>query len=846
MKIGVKIFIAQAGIVSLGLLALIPTYQNSKAIEQEYHIHVDETLAVFQTLEDLRFAGLRIVSSTSEFGFIQTLSRSTAGNSREAMEEISESLEEESSEIAEAIESFETYFTDYSTMVDQFLHERSAIRDEIGTSGEFLIETAIAVRAALIDAIPAIELLELKEVLEDAEQELLTAITNEINRETKILTEHREVVTSSFRQGQQLLLLIGFFVLAGASLISIATARTIVNPIDRLTRATSLFAKGEFPENLRVTSQDEVGKLTGSFLNMAKDLRDLMRRNVEMVEFANISERRFRDIAEAASDWIWETDQEHRITYLSDRFTELTGREGDAILGKYLEDILATDGSDTQEAAWDVALKERRAFRDLRCRYITSEGASGVGRLSGKPLLSENGDFLGFRGTASDITAESEAEARAQHLALHDPLTELPNRLLLADRFNHAVKSAGRGDKSVALLCIDLDHFKDVNDTLGHATGDALLVETARRLRGAVRETDTVARIGGDEFCIVQTSDQQPRDAEAAAQRIVDAIGRVYDLGGHQLQISASVGVALYRSSGETYEELMKSADIALYRAKDDGRDTFRFFEPGMDAEIQERKELEHDLREAIRKSEFEVLYQPMVDTKGQKLIGVEALIRWNSPQRGQVLPGTFIGLAEDTGLIIPMGEWVLRTACEAATKWPDIFVSVNLSPVQFRQPDLVRKVREILNETGLPPERLELEITEGVLLQNTDFSLAILDGLKDIGVKIAMDDFGTGYSSLSYLQRFDFDKIKLDQSFVRQLEQSDEAGSIVRAVLGLAKSLGMKSTAEGVETKEQLEFLEQEGCDQLQGWYFGRATRPEKITDILVSGFETEADTGS
>ena len=548
------------------------------------------------------------------------------------------------------------------------------------------------------------------------------------------------------------------------------------------------------------------------------------------------SEARFRDVAEASSDWIWETDPELRLTYLSDRFGEVTGVAPADLLGGSVDEFFSSDSTSDGWACLRGDIKAHQPFRDLRCRYRDAYGQSRVCRLAGRPVFDRGGRFEGYRGTAADITAEVEAQAQAQHLALHDALTGLPNRVLLRERLELALANIRRRGVGAAVLCLDLDHFKEINDTLGHGAGDLLLQQAAERLQSCVRATDTVARLGGDEFCIVQVSVEQPTDAHQLCRRLLECLREPFTLDSHEVYVDVSIGVALAPNDGEDHERLLKNADIALYRAKEVGRGTYRFFEAEMDAKLQARKALEQDLRQALVKGELEMHYQPLIAVDGQSMMGVEALMRWRQPERGLVPPAEFIPVAEEIGLILPLGEWALRTACKQVTAWPGLRVSVNLSPVQFKHRDLIAAVREILEETGLEPERLELEITEGVLLRDTEASLATLSGLKDLGVRIAMDDFGTGYSSLGYLHRFPFDKIKIDRSFVGDLGDRPDAAAIVRTVIGLGQSLGIMTNAEGVETLEQLTILTNEGCDQVQGFYFGRPAPADEIARLIES----------
>jgi diguanylate cyclase (GGDEF)-like protein len=431
------------------------------------------------------------------------------------------------------------------------------------------------------------------------------------------------------------------------------------------------------------------------------------------------------------------------------------------------------------------------------------------------------------------------AEDQIRHLALHDSLTGLPNRLQFHQHLESAVSRAKRHGQLLAVFGLDLDRFKDVNDTMGHATGDALLAEVAARLKKSVREADLVGRLGGDEFAIVAEDISAPEDAMRLARRVCTALGEPYHVNGHELATSVSIGIAIGPVDGEPADGLLKNADLALYRAKEDGRNTFRFFEPAMDAALQKRRRLEADLRAALRKNQLYLDYQPQFDLNTGKLTGYEALVRWWHPSQGEIPPSVFLPIAEETGLIVTLGEWILRTACSYATTWPlDTKLAVNLSPAQFKTQDVYNLVRRILHETGLEPERLELEITEGIILQNTEAVLDTLQRLDQLGVSIAMDDFGTGYSSLSYLTRFPVKKIKIDRSFIDTLGTSPQTSAIVSSIVGLGQSLHVTITAEGVETESQAAMLKKWGCDQVQGFYYGKpdAAVPESVADSAKS----------
>ena len=456
-----------------------------------------------------------------------------------------------------------------------------------------------------------------------------------------------------------------------------------------------------------------------------------------------------------------------------------------------------------------------------------------------KPL---NGGWLA---THEDITERHRAEEKIAYMAGHDSLTDLPNRVLLRERLEHELKRVQRGE-CLAVLCLDLDHFKSVNDTLGHPIGDKLLKVVADRLRRCTRGPDTTARLGGDEFAIIMTSMHRSSDAEALSRRVRDSIVKPCQIDGHQILIDISIGISVAPVDGMDPDQLLKNADMALYGAKADGRGTYRFFEPEMDTRMKARRQLEMDLRGALAKKEFELHYQPLVNLQTNQITAFEALLRWNHPERGLISPGEFIPVAEETGLIIPIGEWVLRKACKEAAKWPDtVKVAVNLSPSQLKMRDLLEVVTSALADSGLPARKLQLEITETVLMQDTFATLSTLHRLRELGVQIAMDDFGTGYSSLSYLRSFPFDKIKIDRSFVQDLSNGAEPLAIVHAIAGLANCLNIVSTAEGVETQQQMQKLQAVGCTEMQGYLFSRARPADEIMPLFFA-HQSENEAGA
>jgi diguanylate cyclase (GGDEF)-like protein len=501
--------------------------------------------------------------------------------------------------------------------------------------------------------------------------------------------------------------------------------------------------------------------------------------------------------------------------------------------GTQLEDILSH--------LFDMGMSSgttREEYITWRREVIAKrEYGKNIHELNGRTILMQHHPMKdgGWVSTHEDITEQRQAEARIQHLARHDALTDLPNRIEFLEQMARTEAGLKRGELA-AVLYIDLDHFKAVNDTMGHAVGDEVIKQAAVRLWGTTRETDLLARLGGDEFALLLRPIDGVDTAARVADRIVQAMKAPMNIAGQHVEIGASVGIAVGPGDGTSTDQLVKNADLALYKAKSEGRSTYHFFEAGMDAELQQRRSIEAGLRLAMQRNELRLMYQPLLGLAENRVTCVEALLRWDHDDR-TISPAEFIPVAEDTGLIVPIGEWVLNEACRLATSWPgDVRVAVNLSPVQFRQKDLVDQVRAALSGAGLDPARLELEITESLLLTDSESTIAALHELRAMGVRISMDDFGTGYSSLSYLRSFPFDKIKIDRSFLRDLTTRADSQAIIKAVIGLGQSLGMLTTAEGVETEEQLAMVREHGVSEVQGFLFSPPLQPTTLANLLHS----------
>ncbi|WP_420093042.1 EAL and GGDEF domain-containing protein [Sinorhizobium fredii] len=552
------------------------------------------------------------------------------------------------------------------------------------------------------------------------------------------------------------------------------------------------------------------------------------------------SESRFRAIADDAPVMIWVTDASGAATYHSRLWLETTGQTAERAKGFGWANAVHREDRQKVECGFDDALRRQEPVR-VEYRLRRADGSLAWVIDIGQPRFASHGGFLGYVGIALDITerrkAEQErllAQKQIYHMARHDSLTGLPNRQFFREEFKRISDKLAPGTK-IAILCLVLDNLKAINDAYGRTTGDLLLRGVVERLRECVKQSDMLCRFGGDEFVVFRAGITNSNEARNLAQQIISVLEAPYELTGTQVDLGVIVGGVADRLAGQSLDELVQAADIALEQAKAGGRGTYVEYEPGMDADLQTKQQMKVSLRRALEKGELEVHYQPLVHLPTGRITTCEALVRWTHPEIGPVSPAEFIPIAEETGLIVPLGDWVLRQACKEATRWqPHVGVAVNLSPLQFRNRRLSSDVRDILGETGLDPSRLQLEVTESVLLDESDNNLRLLQELRQLGVKLAMDDFGTGYSSLSYLRSFRFDKIKVDRSFISDLPMSTESLAIIRAVAGIGRTLGITTAVEGVETESQLDAIKAEGFDEAQGYLFARPLPAEQIPELI------------
>ncbi|WP_296990851.1 putative bifunctional diguanylate cyclase/phosphodiesterase [Thalassospira sp. UBA1131] len=617
------------------------------------------------------------------------------------------------------------------------------------------------------------------------------------------------------------MILFGLLISVVAASLLIANKRSIKEPLNRLLHSIRMTKHGRLRRPVEWNSSDELGLLIREYNEM-----------VALQGQAQEEAQRKQALLEATLHNIGQGiclfDQDLNLMVWNERYIELLNLPRDLVKeGTPLSDILRYNGERGEygDVSIQALISDRVAIARRREPYRMERT-----RPNGRVIQVDHNPMPGggYVATYTDITERKQTEARMRHLAVHDVLTSLPNRTLFLDRLRQALLSARRFQRGVTVLFVDLDRFKDINDHFGHDVGDLMIQEMGQRLSRIIRDSDTAARLGGDEFAIIQTDVQNIEDTIALAQRIIDELCQPFDCRGIRLHSTASVGITLFPEDGENPEQLVKNADMAMYAAKAEGRNNYRFFLPSMHERVKERKTIEEDLRNALEHDQLELYYQPKIDCRTERVVGAEALVRWHHPERGLILPGEFISVAEECGLINRLGAWVLEKACRQTRIWrdsslSDLRIAVNLSPAQFQDAELVDSVTKIVKETALPHGTLELEITESILMNNPEKAVSTLKELKELGVLIAIDDFGTGYSSLNYLKRFPVTSIKIDRSFVNDIHVDVDDKAIVDAVIGLGHSLNLEVVAEGVEEVEQLVYLQEKGCDFIQGFLFSK-----------------------
>lgn len=824
MKIRHRLLLASA--INILIVAVVGylSFQTSQSMQDAYQKLNRQGLPLIEALEQIRSGALRVVASTSEAGLLHTLGGDIESDHGEA------ALAEEGTHLlTEAV-------TNYRTLIDSYFAHEVATANEVSSSAEKLLKESAEFFEALDRRADADDLIEIKEELEVAEIQLLelsvkaltqkhTEIAAQSKAVTAALTSHRNTVTI----GLALIILI-------SALTAWTNAAYIAGPLRRLRNASMRIAAGEAGVEVSERSEGEIGELSHAFNAMAARL-DEQRTELQSSHAYTLN------ILEVMQDILIAADASGTIRKINRAAREQLGYGEKELIGKPIDQLFDCE-SRTSSLSEFLPLDKEGHFE----RRMLNRDSHAVPVLAS---VSRMGDGNGFLLVATNITARKLAEEKIHKLAYYDPLSGLPNRTLFYDRLHQAVKLAARQKHQLAVMFMDVDNFKQVNDTLGHDVGDALLRELSERLTAALRESDvvshgddllgaSVSRHGGDEFLILLPKVSQALDAALVSQRIRDQLSTGFNLATHELFTSMSIGIAIYPQDGADERQLVQNADTALYSAKAAGKNQFAFFKSEMNSSALRRLDIEVHLRKAEIKSEFQLHFQPQLDLATGQLIGMEALLRWRHAEWGLVSPVEFIPVAESTGLILPIGEWVLYEACRQLGRWQAQGMkpgkmSINLSANQFKDPELHAKIADAIAESGIAPDSLVLEITESVLMQDAQEALVQLRNLKALGVKFAVDDFGTGYSSLSYLKTFPLDYLKIDRAFIRDLESSESDQELVRTIISMARNLRMKLVAEGVETPGQLRFLESQQCEYMQGFMLSRPLEPEAYADAFL-----------
>ena len=811
-----------AGCFIFAALTALVGYFGGRAISNisgMFTVVTDDVLPHMRTLDDLRATGLRIVSSTTDIAFVAQYANAE-GRRGEADEVLQ--VEAGTAQLRAIMDRLASHA--------EFSPEEQAEVAEIREAGDRLVAASDHVVRAVRQRQPLPVLLQLKERFEGEERHFLAAVEKAVAYEAEELAEAKAEVSDSLAFALTTIGLASAVALVLAIVGGVFAARAITRPIATLHDGVLRLGQGDLATTVDAGAPNEIGTLAVAFNLMASDLRAAKDEIVSAKNFLD-------NIISSLADALVVLSPDGKIISANPALCSLLGFTGEELAGAPFSRIVAGDGVG-DDLLRDLAVRGQVA--DHESFYRACDGCAIPVVLSVAAIKSPAGDVQGIVCIAHDIRERKRAEEEIRQLAFFDVLTGLPNRSLFQERFVAALDRARREAGRVALLFLDLDRFKDINDTLGHATGDQILAAVAARLKRGVRSSHLLARLGGDEFVVLVPDLNDERSVGSFAHAILDLLGPPFEVDGKELFISTSIGIALFPGDGTDGDTLLQRADMALYAAKEQGRNAFRFYSEEMNLRAHERRSMEDSLHRALANGEFFLEYQPQVELHNGTVFGVEALVRWEHPEEGLISPDRFIPVAEETGLIRRIGEWVLRTACLQCRFWgeiglPPVRVAVNVSGHQFNQPGFIEMVDRVLEETGLDPTRLELELTESSLLEGAQDTIMSLIDLKVRGIHLAIDDFGTGYSSLSYLKHFPIDRLKIDRSFVRDIVSDLDDRSIVEAIIAMAHSLGLRVLAEGVEREEELELLQERGCDEVQGYWFGRPMAAETVERFLA-----------
>jgi len=817
MKLGPKITLGYALPAFLVIILGMVNYQANMRVEEQRETVVKTVMPNLQAIQEVEVRGGRIIAITNEMVWMHALNIDALdpGEWEEELDEMQ----------VEGIQAFDAAMKAYRQLSATLAPEDLIFVDTISEWGERLKSTSLHLIDLKSSGAGRDLLNETREELEEIEKGFLLTIESAKAHEGLELQFENESLSQILREDKGVIIFSSAVAFVVAILMGLLLARSLSRPIIALKDAAVALGDGNLHARVDIQRHDELGTLASSFNSMGDAL------GLAAAVFENTSEG------------VLITDADARIVAVNKAFEDITGLKEEEVLGKNPR-LVKSKRHDAEfyEQLWAQLLAEGMWRGEIWNRRKNGEVFPAWQSI--RAIHDEADKVSHYVSVFSDITSIKQSQEKLDHLAYHDPLTGLPNRLLFEDRLEQALKHAKRENHQVALLFLDLDRFKNINDSLGHPVGDALLVKISERLVDLVRQEDTVARLGGDEFMVILERVEKPEDGAMLAQKILDTFHASILADEHELLVTISIGISQYPNDGDNVSTLVRNADAALYRAKEEGRNCFQFYTSELTTNVVERLKLETDLRSALKGEQLELYFQPIISFKSGRIVGAEALLRWNHPKRGMVFPDKFIPLAEDTGLILPIGAWVLHEACLQMKAWLEKGyeierVAVNVSGLQLQRGQFEDVVRTALDETGLDGRNLELEITENVIMQHTDKAIAVLQQLKGMGVQIAIDDFGTGYSSLSYIKQLPIDKLKIDRSFVRDMPTDADDKAIARAIIVLARSLGLKVVAEGIELKEHALILNKMGCNEGQGYLYSKPVKVSEFERLLDDGVD-------
>ncbi len=822
MKLAPKITLGYVLSAFLVIVVGVVNYQATERIEQQNQLVVGTVMPNIQALQEVETGGLRIIAITSELIWMH------------AQDSHAFDPEEWGTELAElqsdGLWLYDAAIAHYREIALVGAPHEIVFVETIESWGAQLKDTSLRMLEMATTGSNIAQLNVLRVELEEIEKGFLLSIQSAKAHEYQELQLETENLQQALIEDKRNIIFGSAIAFVIAILFGLLVARSVSRPIIELKNAAVALGQGDLNTRVKIRSKDEVGTLARSFNAMSDEL------GMAAAVFENTNEA------------VLITDANANIVAINKAFESITGYQEQEVVGGNPSQIKSNRHDESfYQQLWSELLDSGMWRGEIWNRRKNGEVFPVWQSICA--IKNEAGDVSHYVSVFSDISTLKQSQEKLDYLAYHDPLTGLPNRLLFEDRLEQALKHAKREKHEIVLLFLDLDRFKNINDSLGHPVGDALLIEIAKRLDGLVRQEDTVARLGGDEFVVILERIEKPEDGAILAQKILDAFHASIVADGHELLVTLSIGISQYPADGEDVPTLVKNGDAALYRAKEEGRNCFQFYTTELTTKVSERLAMETALRGALREEQLMIYYQPFVSLQSGKITGAEALVRWNHPEHGLVLPDRFIALAEDTGLIVSIGAWVLFQACQQAKLWLDQGydfgrIAVNVSGLQIQRGKFVDIVKQTLQETGLEGKYLELEVTENVIMRNTEKAIAVLNQLKEIGVQLAIDDFGTGYSSLSYLKRLPIDKLKIDQSFVRDIPEDANDKAIARAIRALAKSLRLMVVAEGIESSKQAAFLKRLGCDEGQGYLYSHPVTADEFGLLLNGGGLAQGET--